>query len=139
MAYAPSLNQCVEGQGTATLVVRCKWTYPHGGGVARVFPRSIRYPGGTSTNRRKVRCRSKPFREFSRSNDRADRLSGRGKIPLGSRGPRSSPKCFNDQKATRLLPLNISTSRAGCWIVDEKTRSDSPIVETTPSPTNSLP
>lgn len=29
--YAPSLNQCVEGRGTPTLIVRCKRTYPHGG------------------------------------------------------------------------------------------------------------
>jgi hypothetical protein len=28
---APSLDQCVEGRGTQTLVVRCKRTYPHGG------------------------------------------------------------------------------------------------------------
>lgn len=31
VAYASSLNQCVEGRGTATLIVRCKRTYPHGG------------------------------------------------------------------------------------------------------------
>ena len=29
--YAPALNQCVGGRGTATLIVRCKRTYPHGG------------------------------------------------------------------------------------------------------------
>lgn len=29
--YASSLNQCVEGRGTPTLIVRCKRTYPHGG------------------------------------------------------------------------------------------------------------
>ncbi|MCS6290487.1 MAG: hypothetical protein H8K10_16145 [Nitrospira sp.] len=29
--YARSLNQCVEGRGTRTLVIRCKRTYPHGG------------------------------------------------------------------------------------------------------------
>ncbi len=29
--YAPALNQCVEGRGTPTLIVRCKRTYPHGG------------------------------------------------------------------------------------------------------------
>lgn len=29
--YAPTLNQCVGGRGTATLIVRCKRTYPHGG------------------------------------------------------------------------------------------------------------
>ncbi|SPP64335.1 hypothetical protein [Nitrospira lenta] len=29
--YAPSLNQCVEGRGTSTLIVRCKRTYPYGG------------------------------------------------------------------------------------------------------------
>jgi len=28
---APSLDQCVEGRGTQTLIVRCKRTYPHGG------------------------------------------------------------------------------------------------------------
>lgn len=31
VAYAPSLDQCVEGRGTASLIVRCKRTYPHGG------------------------------------------------------------------------------------------------------------
>ena len=31
VAYAPALNQCVGGRGTATLIVRCKRTYPHGG------------------------------------------------------------------------------------------------------------
>lgn len=31
VAYASSLNQCVEGRGTPTLIVRCKRTYPHGG------------------------------------------------------------------------------------------------------------
>ena len=31
VAYAPSLDQCVEGRGTPTLIVRCKQTYPHGG------------------------------------------------------------------------------------------------------------
>ena len=29
--YATSLDQCVEGRGTAVLRVRCKRTYPHGG------------------------------------------------------------------------------------------------------------
>lgn len=29
--YSKSLDQCVEGRGTQTLVVRCKRTYPHGG------------------------------------------------------------------------------------------------------------
>lgn len=29
--FASSLDQCVEGRGTQTLVVRCKRTYPHGG------------------------------------------------------------------------------------------------------------
>lgn len=29
--YASSLNQCVEGRGTSTLIVRCKRTYPYGG------------------------------------------------------------------------------------------------------------
>ena len=29
--YALSLNQCVEGRRTPTLIVRCKRTYPHGG------------------------------------------------------------------------------------------------------------
>ena len=31
VAYAPSLDQCVEGRGTPTLIVRCKRTYPHEG------------------------------------------------------------------------------------------------------------
>ena len=31
VAYAQYLNQCVEGRGTPTLIVRCKRTYPHGG------------------------------------------------------------------------------------------------------------
>ena len=31
LQYARSLNQCVEGRGTRTLVVKCKRTYPHGG------------------------------------------------------------------------------------------------------------
>jgi hypothetical protein len=31
VAYAPTLDQCVEGRGTHTLIVRCKRTYPHGG------------------------------------------------------------------------------------------------------------
>ena len=31
VAYGPSLDQCVEGRGTASLIVRCKRTYPHGG------------------------------------------------------------------------------------------------------------
>ncbi len=29
--FSPSLDQCVGGRGTQTLVVRCKRTYPHGG------------------------------------------------------------------------------------------------------------
>lgn len=29
--FAQSLDQCVEGRGTQTLLVRCKRTYPHGG------------------------------------------------------------------------------------------------------------
>jgi hypothetical protein len=29
--FASSLDQCVEGRGTQTLVVRCKRTYPYGG------------------------------------------------------------------------------------------------------------
>ena len=29
--FAGSLDQCVEGRGTQTLIVRCKRTYPHGG------------------------------------------------------------------------------------------------------------
>jgi hypothetical protein len=29
--FAPSLDQCIEGRGTHTLVVRCKRMYPHGG------------------------------------------------------------------------------------------------------------
>lgn len=31
VAYATALDQCVGGRGTATLIVRCKRTYPHGG------------------------------------------------------------------------------------------------------------
>jgi hypothetical protein len=29
--FATSLDQCIEGRGTHTLVVRCKRMYPHGG------------------------------------------------------------------------------------------------------------
>jgi hypothetical protein len=29
--FAPSLDQCVEGRGTQTLIVRCKRTYPYSG------------------------------------------------------------------------------------------------------------
>ena len=29
--FAQSLDQCVDGRGTQTLIVRCKRTYPHGG------------------------------------------------------------------------------------------------------------
>jgi len=29
--FAASLDQCVEGRGTETLIVRCKRTYPYGG------------------------------------------------------------------------------------------------------------
>jgi hypothetical protein len=29
--FSPSLDQCVQGRGTTTLVVLCKRTYPHGG------------------------------------------------------------------------------------------------------------
>ncbi len=29
--FAASLDQCVEGRGTQTLIVRCKRTYPYGG------------------------------------------------------------------------------------------------------------
>ncbi len=31
LEFSTSLDQCVEGRGTQTLVVRCKRTYPHGG------------------------------------------------------------------------------------------------------------
>lgn len=31
VTYTPALDQCVGGRGTATLIVRCKRTYPHGG------------------------------------------------------------------------------------------------------------
>ena len=31
LEFATSLDQCVEGRGTQTLIVRCKKTYPHGG------------------------------------------------------------------------------------------------------------
>ena len=37
--YASSLNQCVEGRGTPTLIVRCKRTYPHGGQPEYSFAR----------------------------------------------------------------------------------------------------
>jgi len=29
--FATSLDQCIEGRGTQTLIVRCKRMYPHGG------------------------------------------------------------------------------------------------------------
>jgi hypothetical protein len=29
--FAASLDQCIEGRGTRTLIVRCKRMYPHGG------------------------------------------------------------------------------------------------------------
>ena len=29
--FSSSLDQCVGGRGTSTLIVRCKRTYPHGG------------------------------------------------------------------------------------------------------------
>lgn len=29
--FATSLDQCIEGRGTQTLIVRCKRIYPHGG------------------------------------------------------------------------------------------------------------
>ena len=31
LEFASSLDQCVEGRGTQTLIVRCKRTYPYGG------------------------------------------------------------------------------------------------------------
>jgi hypothetical protein len=31
LEFAQSLDQCVEGRGTQTLIVRCSRTYPHGG------------------------------------------------------------------------------------------------------------
>ena len=31
LEFSPSLDQCVSGRGTQTLIVRCKRTYPHGG------------------------------------------------------------------------------------------------------------
>lgn len=31
LEYSTALDQCVEGRGTQTLIVRCKRTYPHGG------------------------------------------------------------------------------------------------------------
>ncbi len=31
LEFSVSLDQCVEGRGTQTLIVRCKRTYPHGG------------------------------------------------------------------------------------------------------------
>jgi hypothetical protein len=31
LEFATSLDQCVEGRGTQTLIVRCKKTYPYGG------------------------------------------------------------------------------------------------------------
>ncbi len=29
--FSPSLDECVEGRGKQTLVIKCKRTYPHGG------------------------------------------------------------------------------------------------------------
>lgn len=29
--FSPSLDQCVEGRGKQTLIIKCKRTYPHGG------------------------------------------------------------------------------------------------------------
>lgn len=31
LEFAKSLDQCIEGRGTQTLIVRCKRIYPHGG------------------------------------------------------------------------------------------------------------
>lgn len=31
LEFSKALDQCVEGRGTQTLVVKCKRTYPHGG------------------------------------------------------------------------------------------------------------
>lgn len=31
LEFAKSLDQCIEGRGTRTLIVRCKRMYPHGG------------------------------------------------------------------------------------------------------------
>jgi hypothetical protein len=31
LEFSTALDQCVEGRGTQTLLVRCKRTYPHGG------------------------------------------------------------------------------------------------------------
>ena len=31
LEFAQSLDQCVEGRGTQTLIIRCSRTYPHGG------------------------------------------------------------------------------------------------------------
>jgi len=31
LEFSTSLDQCVEGRGTQTLIVRCKKTYPYGG------------------------------------------------------------------------------------------------------------
>jgi hypothetical protein len=31
LEFSQSLDQCIEGRGTQTLVVRCKRMYPHGG------------------------------------------------------------------------------------------------------------
>jgi hypothetical protein len=31
LEFSTSLDQCIEGRGTQTLVVRCKRVYPHGG------------------------------------------------------------------------------------------------------------
>lgn len=41
--YASSLDQCVGGRGTTSLIVRCKRTYPHGGIREYSFP-----PSGTT-------------------------------------------------------------------------------------------
>lgn len=31
LEFSKALDQCVEGRGTQTLVIKCKRTYPHGG------------------------------------------------------------------------------------------------------------
>ncbi len=43
VSYAQSLDQCVGGRGTTSLIVRCKRTYPHGGIREYSFP-----PSGTT-------------------------------------------------------------------------------------------
>jgi hypothetical protein len=38
LEFAPSLDQCVQGRGTQTLLVHCTRTYPHGGQPDNYYP-----------------------------------------------------------------------------------------------------